>query len=169
MMYKFQLIFHWENIVLLSERTVCERCVGMWSLFVVRILRKTWVYSVRQFRVLLLLELPPRIDPSCSPRMIDEWIWSIVEMVTGREISKYSGNSHPCVILPTTYPKRTLCMWSLTSLKKKFIIIILISLRVLFPPGTSPLKPVVNSELRRQVSECSTFRIVCDVTGSCLV
>jgi len=71
-MYKFQFILHRENIVLLSERTVCERCVVMWLLFVVRILWKTYVYSVRQFRVLLLLELPPRIDPSCSLRMIDE-------------------------------------------------------------------------------------------------
>jgi len=40
--YKFQFILHREHILLLSERAVCERCVGMWALFVVRILRKTW-------------------------------------------------------------------------------------------------------------------------------
>lgn len=32
-MYKFQFILHREHIVLLAERTVCERCVGMWSPF----------------------------------------------------------------------------------------------------------------------------------------
>lgn len=70
--YKSQFLLHREHIVLLSERTVCERCVGMWSLFVVRILGKTYVYCVRQFRVLLLLELRPRMGPSDIPRMIDE-------------------------------------------------------------------------------------------------
>jgi len=75
------------------------------------------VYCVRQFRVLLLLELRPRMDPPDIHRMIDEWIWSIVEIITGREIPKYSGNSHPSDILSTTNPKGTGCMWSLTSLK----------------------------------------------------
>jgi hypothetical protein len=30
-------------------------------------------------------------------------------------------------------------------------------------PGTSPLEPVVNPSLRRQVSACSTFLTMCDV------
>jgi hypothetical protein len=163
-MYKFQFILHREHIVLLSERTVCERCVGMWSLLVVRIVRKTYVYCVRQFKVLLLLDLRPWMEPFDILWMIDEWKWSIVEIITAREILKYSGNSHPSVILSTANPKGTECMWSLTSLKNIFI-----SLLVLFPRGTSPLEPAVNSKLRLQVSDCSTLRIVFDVPGSCLV
>ena len=161
--YKFQFILHREHIMLLSDRTVCGRCVEIWSLFVI-ILRKTYVYCLRQFRVSLLLELRPRMGPFDIPRMIDEWKWSIVEIITGREILKYSGNFHPSVILSTTNPKGTGCMWSPTSLKN-----ILISLRVLFPRATSPLEPTVKSKLRLQVSDCSTFRIMCDVPGSCLV
>jgi hypothetical protein len=72
-MYKFQFILHREHIVLLGEGTVFERCVGMWSpFFFVRILRKTYVYCVRKFRVLSLLELRPWMDPSHILRMIDE-------------------------------------------------------------------------------------------------
>jgi hypothetical protein len=119
-MYKFHFVLHREHIVLLSERTVCERCVGMWSLFVVRILRKTYMYCVRQFRGLLLLELRPRIDASEVLRMIGEWIWSIVEMITGTELLKYSGNSHRSAISSTTNPKGTGCMWSLTSQKNYY-------------------------------------------------
>jgi hypothetical protein len=50
------------------------------------------------------------MEPFDILRMIDEWKWSIVEIITGREILKYSGNSHPSVHLSTTNPKGTGCM-----------------------------------------------------------